>query len=223
MTAAALSIAQHLSGVPDAWYDAGLPRPALAFWASVCPAGSGCWTDWQEGNLQCVMLVTGTYALAGSPLPVSGNAVDFWSLYQNRPGWVEIPSSAALPAQRGLPAPGDIIVWWDAPPAVGHVAIVLAVQPPLGSHNGAITFAQANGPRPIDTMTLLPDLSVATWPGYAVLGYIRPTSHTPTSLSLVGGRQQGAIVNGLGSHLFTQTNVLFHTSAQKGTTNGTQL
>jgi len=175
---AALTIAAHLYGNPDTWYDAGMPQPVRSFWASVCPAGSGCWVDWQEGSLQCVLLVTGAFALAGSPLPAAGNAIDFWSLYQNRSGWLEVPSATAQPSQRGLPMPGDIMVWYDPPPLVGHVAIVVGVNPPLAGRNGSVTFAEANGPGPVITQTLLPDLSVVTWSNpipYSVLGYIRPT------------------------------------------------
>jgi hypothetical protein len=174
---AALEIAAHLYGNPDTSYDTSMPQPVLHFWAGACPSGSGCWIDWQEGNLQCVLLVTGAFALAGSPLPVAGNAIDFWSLYQNRPGWLEVPSAIAPPSQRGLPMPGDIMVWYDPPPLVGHVAIVVGVNPPLAGHNGSVTFAEANGPGSIVTQTLLPNLSVVTWSNpipYSVLGYIRP-------------------------------------------------
>jgi CHAP domain len=173
---AAISIAAHLYGNPDTWYDAGMPQPVLRFWANACPSGSGCWVDWQEGSLQCVLLVTGAFALGGSPLPAAGNAIDFWSLYQHRPGWLEVPSATAPPSQRGLPMPGDIMVWYDPPPLVGHVAIVVGVNPPLFGHNGSVTFAEANGPGPIVIQTLLPDLSVVTWSNhipYSVLGYIR--------------------------------------------------
>jgi hypothetical protein len=174
---AALSIAAHLYGNPDTWYDASMPPSVLQFWARACPGGSGCWVDWQEGSLQCVLLVTGAYALAGSPLPAAGNAIDFWSLYQHRPGWLEVPSATAPPSRRGLPMPGDIMVWYDPPPLVGHVAIVVGVIPPVQGHNGSVTFAEANGPVPLVTQTLLPDLSVVTWSNpipYSVLGYIRP-------------------------------------------------
>jgi hypothetical protein len=174
---AALSMAAHLYGNPDTWYDASMPQPVLHFWATTCPARSGCWADWQEGSLQCVLLVTGAFALAGTSLPAAGNAIDFWSLYQHRPGWLEVPSAIARPSQRGLPMPGDIMVWYDPPPLVGHVAIVVGVNPPFFGHNGSVTFAEANGPGPIVTQTLLPDLSVVTWSNpipYSVLGYIRP-------------------------------------------------
>ncbi len=73
--------------------------------------------------------------------------------------------------------PGDIMVWYDPPPLVGHVAIVVGVNTPLAGHNGSVTFAEANGPGPVVTQTLLPDLSVVTWSNpipYSVLGYIRP-------------------------------------------------
>jgi CHAP domain len=173
---AALTIAAHLYGNPDTWYDASIPQPVLQFWARACPSGSGCWVDWQEGSLQCVLLVTGAYALAGLPLPVAGNAIDFWTLYQHRPGWLEVPSAIAPTSQRGLPMPGDIMVWYDPPPLVGHVAIVVGVNPSLAGHNGSVTFAEANGPGPVVTQTLLPDLSVVTWSNpipYSVLGYIR--------------------------------------------------
>jgi len=173
---AALAMAPHLYGTPDAWYDSRMPQPVLQFWERVCPPGSGCWIDWQEGNLQCVLFVTGAYALAGSPLPAAGNAIDFWSLYQNRPGWIEIPSATAPLEQRGLPLPGDIMVWSDPPPLVGHVAIVVGVNPPVGGKNGSVTFAEANGPGALVTEPLLPDLTVVTWSNpvpYTVLGYIR--------------------------------------------------
>ena len=180
---AALSIAAHLYGNPDTWYDVGMPKQVLQFWSNACPRGSGCWVDWQEGSLQCVLLVTGAYALAGSPLPAAGNAIDFWSLYQHRPGWLEVPSATAPPSQRGLPMPGDIMVWYDPPPLVGHVAIVVGGNPPLAGRNGSLTFAEANGPGPLVTQTMLPDLSVVTWSSpipYSVLGYIRPVPRNGT-------------------------------------------
>jgi Transglycosylase SLT domain/CHAP domain len=203
---AALSISRHLSGDPDVWYDAGMPQPVLQYWQSTCPPGSGCWVDWQEGNLQCVLLVTGTYALAGSPLPAAGNAIDFWSLYQNRPGWMEIPSAVAPPSQRGLPMPGDIMVWYDPPPRVGHVAIVVGVNPPINGQNGSVTFAEANGPGALVTQTLLPDLSVITWSSpipYTVLGYIRPASGIPNSPYVLMAWQDAANV-GIDPQVFVQ-------------------
>jgi hypothetical protein len=106
-------------------------------------------------------------------------------LYQKRPGWMEIPSATAPPVQRGLPLPGDIMVWSDPPPLVGHVAIVVGVIPPAGGKNGSVTFAEANGPGALVTETLLPDLTVVTWSDpvpYTVLGYIR--SLTPSGVNM---------------------------------------
>lgn len=164
---AALTIAQHLSGAPDVYYDSGLPGNVLAYWARSCPLGSGCFIDWQEGNLQCVLLVTGAYDLAGDPLPATGYAIDFWSLYANRAGWMRVVNG------KGLPAAGDIMVWGDK--GFGHVAIVLSVSPPRAQQPGTVIFAQANGPSPVESHAILPDGYVVTWPGYWVLGFLRAT------------------------------------------------
>lgn len=168
-------MAAHLHDCPpsqmDVCYDAGFPPAAIAYWERTCP---GC-SEWQNGNLQCVMLVLAAYGVAGLPPPAAGNAIAFWSLYAHRPGWVEIPAGAAPPGMRGLPAPGDMLVWYSAlDPTLGHIAIVVGVTPPSGSQDGSVTFAEANGPGPIVTQPLLPDLTVATWAHYTVLGYIRP-------------------------------------------------
>jgi len=177
----ALAMAAHLhlnsacSGVPswpncyDTWYDSGFPQAVIAYGQHVCP---GCWA-WQNGHFQCVSFVLGAYSQV-EPLPTSGNAIDFWGLYRHRPGWLEIPAHSAPASQRGLPEPGDIIVWQHPPD--GHVAIVTGVSAPTATATGAITFAQANAPTAFDSMTLHPDLSVTTWPGYTALGYIRPIS-----------------------------------------------
>jgi hypothetical protein len=167
----ALAMAAHLHGNPDVWYDAGFPPAALAYWAHTCP---GC-AEWRNGNLQCVMFVLASYGVAGVHPPAAGNAVAFWTLYAHRPGWLEVPAGAAPPGRRGLPLPGDMMVWYSVlEPAVGHIAIVVHVVPPRGPLAGAVTFAEANGPSPIVTAPLLPDLSVSTWSHYTVLGYIRP-------------------------------------------------
>lgn len=170
----ALEMTAHLHGNPDVTYDAGFPAAAIAYWQRTCPHCS----EWQNGNLQCVMFVLAAYGVAGEPAPVAGNAVTFWSLYASRPGWSEINAGAASTvAQRGLPAPGDMMVWYSGfEPTVGHIAIVVQVAPPANGQAGAITFAEANGPAPLVTTALLPDLSVQTWAGYTVLGYIRRTA-----------------------------------------------
>jgi hypothetical protein len=174
---AALTLVSHLHGDPDVSWDKDMPAQIVSYWASTCPPSSGCWIDWQNGHLQCVMLVKGAYALAGAPLPVVGNAIDFWSLYAHRSDWSEISS---LTTPRHLPLPGDIMVWSHAP--LGHVAIVTAVIPPTHGYSGSITFAQANHTGSfvhgrfvpgLVTQPLAPDLSVRTWPDYQVVGYIR--------------------------------------------------
>lgn len=163
-------MAAHLSGNPDVWYDRGFPSAAIAYWEQTCP---GC-AQWRNGNLQCVMFVLAAYGVAGLPPPAAGNAIAFWSLYAHRAGWVEVPSAIAPPGARGLPAPGDMMVWYSAlEPAVGHIAIVVGVTPPANGQTGQVTFAEANGPGPLVTEPLLPDLTVRTWSHYTVLGYIR--------------------------------------------------
>lgn len=172
VVAAALAMAAHLHGNPDVWYDSGFPAAAIAYWERTCP---GC-SDWRNGNLQCVMFVLAAYGLAGLPPPAAGNAVTFWSLYSQRAGWAEIPAGVAPLGARGLPSPGDMMVWYSAlEPTVGHIAIVVGVTAPTPIANGAVTFAEANGPGPLVTEPLLSDLSVQTWSHYLVLGYIRAT------------------------------------------------
>lgn len=189
VVAAAQLMAMHLSGARAQDYGTNFPQAVVHYWASACPEvgndpTKGCYPDWQSGNLQCVLFVTGAYALAGQPLPAAGNAIDFWGLYQKQAAWKEIPASAATQAgARGLPAPGDIMVWSDDPKfvkeAFGHVAIVVQVTPPAMGKDGSVTFAEANGPGPVVTQPIAPDLTVRTWNHYTVLGYIRsPLSST---------------------------------------------
>ncbi len=170
VVAVALEMAAHLHGNPDVWYDAGFPRAVIAYWQQTCP---GC-SQWRNGNLQCVMLALAAYGVAGIRPPAAGNAIAFWSLYAHRAGWVEIPAAWAPAGQRGLPRAGDWIVWYSAfEPTVGHIAVVVQVRPPSGGQSGSVTFVEANGPGPVVTEPLLPDLTVRTWRGYAVVGYIR--------------------------------------------------
>ena len=175
-----------LHGDPDVNWDAQMPSKALAYWAALCPAGSSCWIDWQSGTFQCVTLVTGTYALAGSSLPATGNAIDFWSLYAHRPGWSEIPSFVAPTGQpRHLPLPGDIMVWWNPPPSVGHVAIVTAVIPPVNGNNGSITFARANGPGSVVGGQFIPGIVTQTLTPDSLCSLGPPTMSTVSSARTV--------------------------------------
>jgi CHAP domain len=167
----AVAMAAHLHGNPDVWYDSGFPPAVIAYWQQTCP---GC-REWQNGNLQCVMFALAAYGVAGIRPPAAGNAIRFWALYAQRPGWIEIPSAVAPPEERGLPQPGDWMVWFNVhEPGVGHIAVVIQVHAPFAGQAGSVTFAEANGPGPIVTQTLLPDLTVLTWRnGYSVVGYIR--------------------------------------------------
>lgn len=173
------TIAEHLYGVPDTSADVTMPSRVLTYWNSVCPDGSNCRIDWQQGNIQCVFLITGAFALAGHPLPVAHNAIVFWSDYANEPGFEEI-----LAGGGGMPAVGDIMVFDDSPlGGVGHVAIVVGVTLPSkgdkkhhkAAHTGTIRFAQANSYSNFTQATINLDGSIQLndWPGYTVVGFIR--------------------------------------------------
>ena len=81
----ALSIAAHLYPCPDIYnpgqlpphmdtcYNQGMPRAVIQYWEETCP---GC-SAWQNGNLQCVMLVLAAFGLGGAQAPVAGNAISF--------------------------------------------------------------------------------------------------------------------------------------------------
>ena len=159
------------------WYNASFPASVIAYGNEVCP---GCYA-WANGTFQCVSFVRGAYGPI-DPMVWTANAFDLYALYANKPGWQEILSAAAPPAQRGMPEPGDVMVFKDS--SIGHVAIVMSVVPPKSGQNGSLTFANANSVSPYTTMPLLPDLSVdaSSWPGYSVWGYIRPAlpPATPT-------------------------------------------
>jgi len=178
----------------DTWYDAGFPQAVLAYGQRFWPGS----IDWHNGTFQCVSYVLCAYSQV-NPLPASGNAIDFWGLYQNRAGWLEIP------VQRSLPNPGDIIVWQHAPD--GHVAIVTAVVPPTAKTDGMVTFGQADAPTALDVMPIHPDLSVSTWPGYTVLGYIRPLavfSAVSASKAFVSLAAQDALAAGISPTLYVR-------------------
>jgi hypothetical protein len=173
----------------------------MSYWKTYCSDGKGglCQVA-RSGSLQCVEMVTAASWLAGDPLPVIGNAEDFWNLYANRMGWERLPSPSSFPGVPFLaPLPGDLMVWkgggffqagkWYE---FGHLAIVLSYRPPSGDHNGTIEVAQANAPGnryanpniPGNTYTMLvhPNGSIATWGptadtgGYQVLGFLRHLS-----------------------------------------------
>jgi hypothetical protein len=174
---AGLSIAAGLYNGPpdglDTWYLPVRIPAALTYWQHTCP---GC-SAWAEGNLQCVMLLTAAYGLAGQPLPYVGNAVTFWTsgAYAHLPGWTMLPAGA-------LPYPGDMVVL-SSPyfAGVGHIALIVDVHLPVRpGETGSLQFVQANGPGPLNQMPLWENLAgqfiMGIWPHYTVLGYIRHTA-----------------------------------------------
>ncbi len=146
------------------------PQTVIQYGEQVCP---GC-AAWANGSYQCVSFVRGAYSQV-YPMRLTANAFDLWASYAGQPGWMEIPSASAPPGQRGIPMPGDVMIFKDA--SIGHAAIVMSVELPTSTTVGAITFSNANSVSPYTTMPLLPDLTVdtASWPGYSVWGYIRPS------------------------------------------------
>ena len=130
---------------------------------------------WANGTYQCVSFVRGAYSQV-YPMTLTANAFNLWATYAGQPGWQEIPGASAPPGQRGIPAPGDVVIFKDA--GIGHAGIVMSVVLPTATMDGVITFSNANSVSPYTTMLLLPDLTVDTssWPGYTVWGYIRAAS-----------------------------------------------
>jgi CHAP domain-containing protein len=158
--------------VPGSTYPPGapsFPQAVIQYGQQVC---AGC-SAWANGTYQCVSFVRGAYSQV-YPMTLSANAFDLWALYARQPGWMEIPAAAAPAGQRGIPLPGDVMVFKDA--SIGHVAIVMSVALPTATTRGAITFSNANSVSPYTTMPVFPDFTVDTtsWPGYTVWGYIRP-------------------------------------------------
>ncbi len=153
-------------------YDAALIPDAVAYWQRTCP---GC-AAWQNGDLQCVMLVTAAFGLAGQSLPYVGNAITFYTsgAYLHAPGWEEL-------SPLSMPEPGDMIVM-DSPffGGVGHIVIVVDVKPPHGGQAGYVQFAEANGPGSVIQEPLTQDASgglhMQIWTDYTVECYIRHTA-----------------------------------------------
>ena len=164
----------------DTWYKAPssgnppgvptFPQAVIQYGQQVCP---GCFS-WANGTYQCVSFVRGAYSQA-YPMRLTANAFDLWAVYATQPGWIEIPSASVPAGQRGIPMPGDVMIFKDA--RIGHAAIVMSVELPTSTTMGAILFSNSNSVSPYTTMPLLPDLTVdtASWPGYSVWGYIRPS------------------------------------------------
>ena len=155
----------------DASFDRGFPQNILAWGVSHCP---GC-LAWMNNHFQCVSFVLGAYGLF-HPLDWSGNGSDFYGLYSTTSA-ASLGYRELLPARGELPiSPGDVMAWDGG--AHGHVSIVLGWIPPTNGKQGMITFAQANGEKPIQTLPILPDGQVNTndgyWNGFTVMAYIHP-------------------------------------------------
>jgi soluble lytic murein transglycosylase-like protein len=194
---AAVTLENHIYGYWSNQYnpnDSALTG-VINYWKQACGNGVSLCPQATSGSLQCVMFVVGAFAMAGDPLPIWGNANQFWGLFANRTGWQEIPSGVAPPSQRGLPAPGDIVAWTGG--LYGHIAIVVRVIAPSPGKDGSLTVAQANAPGTLYsgstqagnlyTMTLSGNpstyLQAITWPGYMVQGYIRQIGNVPQASS----------------------------------------
>lgn len=178
----------------DTYYTSAFPKEVVAYGQSWCQSHGDC-SDWANGTYQCVSFVRGAYSQV-YPMKLTNDAFGLWATYQNQPGWQEIPAAAvADPAQRFLPEPGDVMVFRDT--GVGHVAIVMAVQPPAGGKNGWVKFANANSSSAYDQMPLLPNLTVDTseWApsgaNYVVWGYLRPKLSASRNLVRVSQVDQG--------------------------------
>lgn len=165
-------------------------RPIWDYLKQVC-GGSVC-KNMASGNFQCVSFIKAAFYLAHMQLEDHPDAYRWWTDYAQKPGWEEIPANDSPPGKRGLPAPGDLVVWSGGKDGLGHIAIVVGVQPPSATGKpGWVAVAHANSPRgdPFYTMTLRADLSLVTWSGYDVKGYIRllrwpnllPNNLPPTS------------------------------------------
>lgn len=182
VTLAAKQMAAHLNSkclqvdrnpdcLGDASFDSGFPQTILNWGLSHCP---GC-LAWMNDHFQCVSFVLGAYGLF-HPLDLSGNGSDFYGSYASSDA-ASLGYRERLPARGELPiSPGDVMAWNGG--AYGHVSIVLGWLPPTLTHNGMITFAQANGEHPIQTLPILPDGQVNTndgyWNGFTVMAYIHP-------------------------------------------------
>ncbi|MBV9257684.1 MAG: lytic transglycosylase domain-containing protein [Ktedonobacteraceae bacterium] len=166
-----LKVAPNPDCLGDASFDIGFPQNILHWGLSHCP---GC-VAWMNNHFQCVSFVLGAYGLF-HPLDLSGNGDDFYGLYATSYA-ASLGYRELLPARGELPvSPGDIMAWNGG--AHGHVSIVLGWIPPANGKQGIVTFAQANGEKPVQTLPILPDGQVATndgyWNGFTVMAYIHP-------------------------------------------------
>lgn len=165
------------------------PADVSAYGQSQCKS-SDC-SIWESGNYQCVSFVRGVYSQV-FPMILTNDAFNLWATYASIPGWQEVKAGAAdNPQERGLPHPGDVMVFKHGN-AAGHVAIVISVTAPRpDGTNGDISFASANALTVYDHLALLPNLGVDTldsprWGStYTVWGYLRPKSDAASGLTRI--------------------------------------
>jgi hypothetical protein len=171
------------------YYTSAFPKEVIQYGQDWCRIHGGC-AVWANGNYQCVSFVRGAYSQV-YPMNLSNDAFALWATYQHQPGWQEIPSAASDVTERGMPQPGDVMIFKDN--GVGHVAIVISVKAPRNGKNGEVEFANANSTSPYDHMPLLPNLLVDTsaWNHtgnpqqsntYIVWGYLRAKSSASSTV-----------------------------------------
>jgi hypothetical protein len=177
LAAQAIALSYNIYGSQENEYYADDPMlsPAIAYWKRSCQAANGslC-TDAQSGNLQCVEFVAAVFAIVDDELPYIGDASRFWVLYQDQPGWQEIPAGAV---RQQAPAPGDIVAWSGG--NAGHLAMVVDVQPPVQGHDGSITIVQTEAEDLFAKLTWHANGRIDSWPGYTLQGFIRQQAIAP--------------------------------------------
>jgi CHAP domain len=177
IAAQAIALSHSIYGAQENEYYADDPMlsPAIAYWKRACQNANGslC-ADAQSGNLQCVEFVAAVFAITDDELPYIGNANRFWTLYQGKSGWQEIPASAV---RQQAPAPGDMVSWSGG--NAGHLALVVDVQPPAHGHDGSITVVQTEAADLFDKLTWHANGQIDSWPGYTLQGFIRQQEIAP--------------------------------------------
>jgi len=121
-----------------------------------------------------VEFVAAVFAVTDDELPYIGDANRFWTLYQGKPGWQEIPVSAV---RQQAPAPGDMVAWSGG--KAGHLALVVATQPPAHGQDGSITVVQTEAADLFDKLTWHANGQIDSWPGYTLQGFIRQQQIAP--------------------------------------------
>lgn len=210
IAAEATAIASALYGPLNNQYYTDDPTMAsvIAYWQKSChnADGSLC-TDARSGSLQCVEFVSAVFAQIDDQLPYGGNADQFWTLYQHRPGWQEIATAAI---EHSPPTLGDMAVWSGN--TTGHMAIVVNVQPPTKHSNGYITIAQSNAAYAFENLIWHANGHIDSWQGYHLQGFIRQqqiapclqSGATPTQQQWQTQAIEAAVYYGIPSKYFLQ-------------------